>query len=58
MNCPTRLRADIYECLLRNIEEIEDFEEVSLFIIDHYEREENHNIRDNDKCTKKHSKVS
>jgi len=46
--CHTQHRLNIYECLTPNVESEEDIDLLNQFIIEHYEREENNHIRDND----------
>jgi hypothetical protein len=47
----------ISDCIVEKMGEKKD-EEVERFIIEHYEREINNQVRENDKCMKKHSQVS
>jgi hypothetical protein len=57
-NCHTLERQNIYECLSRNIKSEEDSKLLQSFVIEKYEREQNSDIRDNDECMKKHSRVA
>lgn len=43
---------------MKGVASAEDVELLNNFIIEHYEREQNNLIRDNDQCMRRHSKVS
>lgn len=56
--CHTVDRHNIYECLILNIASKDDLNLLEEFIVARFERENNNNIRENDECMKRHSKVS
>ncbi|TNV78504.1 hypothetical protein FGO68_gene3615 [Halteria grandinella] len=57
-SCHTSDRANIYECLLPEAQKLGETGVLNEFIIQHFERISNNQVRDNDQCMKKHSQVS
>ena len=56
--CHTEDRSNLYECLSQQAVEESELELLNEFIVQHYQREENYKIRDNDKCMRKNSNTS
>jgi hypothetical protein len=57
--CHTAERMNIYECLMKNAKNNSEDEGIlNAFIVEHYEREANNLVKENDECMQKNSKVS
>lgn len=58
-HCHTTDRVNIYECLTStNVTDENDKQLLNEFIVEHFEREANNQVRQNDHCMRSHSQVS